>query len=206
MRRYPRATAWERRERASACGGRTSGLTLKDACQGYAPGAVPGAAQVAARRRLPPLGLQTTPGRIRALAAVAVLAIGGFYIVANIAVGNARDGLRVIGHDAGPLGPRHRRSVLRPWRHGLPGSQDPAHRPRAQSGRSPSRRSVATVRTVPSPTVPRCRPQNSPLVTLPTRQRCARSWMGSGQYGGSPAGRWSWTSRRITRPARHRPM
>ena len=48
------------------------------------------------------LGLQTTPGRIRALAAVAVLAIGGFYIVANIAVGNARDGLRVIGHDAGP--------------------------------------------------------------------------------------------------------
>jgi hypothetical protein len=48
------------------------------------------------------LGLQTTPGRIRALAAVAVLAIGGFYVVANIAVGNARDGLRVIGHDAGP--------------------------------------------------------------------------------------------------------
>ena len=48
------------------------------------------------------LGLQTTPGRIRALAAVAVLAIGGFFIVANIAVGNARDGLRVIGHDAGP--------------------------------------------------------------------------------------------------------
>lgn len=52
--------------------------------------------------RLRRLGLQTTPGRIRALAAVAVLAIGGFYIVANIAVGNARDGLRVIGHDAGP--------------------------------------------------------------------------------------------------------
>jgi hypothetical protein len=52
--------------------------------------------------RLRRLGLQTTPERIRALAAVAVLAIGGFYIVANIAVGNARDGLRVIGHDAGP--------------------------------------------------------------------------------------------------------
>ena len=48
------------------------------------------------------LGLQTTPGRIRALAAVAVLAIAGLYIVANIATGNARDGLRVIGHDAGP--------------------------------------------------------------------------------------------------------
>ena len=52
--------------------------------------------------RLRRLGLQTTPERIRALAAVAVLAIGGFYIVANIAVGNARDGLHVIGHDAGP--------------------------------------------------------------------------------------------------------
>ena len=48
------------------------------------------------------LGLQTTPGRIRALAAIAVLAIAGFYIVTNIAIGNARDGLRVIGHDAGP--------------------------------------------------------------------------------------------------------
>src|SRR5262249_3016661 len=48
------------------------------------------------------LRLQTTPGRIRALAAIAVLAIAGFYIVANIAIGNARDGLRVIGHDAGP--------------------------------------------------------------------------------------------------------
>ena len=48
------------------------------------------------------LGLQTTPPRIRALAAVAVLAIAGFYVVASIAVGNARDGLRVIGHDAGP--------------------------------------------------------------------------------------------------------
>ena len=48
------------------------------------------------------LGLQTTPGRVRVLAAIAVLAIAGFYIVANIAIGNARDGLRVIGHDAGP--------------------------------------------------------------------------------------------------------
>lgn len=48
------------------------------------------------------LGLRTTPGRVRALAAVVVLATAGFYVVANIAVGNARDGLRVIGHDAGP--------------------------------------------------------------------------------------------------------
>lgn len=36
------------------------------------------------------------------LATVVVLAAAGFYVVANIAVGNARDGLRVIGHDAGP--------------------------------------------------------------------------------------------------------
>jgi hypothetical protein len=57
------------------------------------------------RRRAAGLGrlrLRTTPGRIRALAAVVVLAAAGFYVVANIAVGNARDGLRVIGHDAGP--------------------------------------------------------------------------------------------------------
>ncbi len=52
--------------------------------------------------RLRRLRLRTTPGRIRALAAVAVLAIAGFYVVSNIAIGNARDGLRVIGHDAGP--------------------------------------------------------------------------------------------------------
>lgn len=48
------------------------------------------------------LRLRTKPGRIRALGALAVLALGGFYIVANIAVGNARDGLRIIGHDVGP--------------------------------------------------------------------------------------------------------
>ncbi len=52
--------------------------------------------------RLRRLELRATPRRIRALAAAAVLAIAGFYVVANIAIGNARDGLRVIGHDAGP--------------------------------------------------------------------------------------------------------
>jgi hypothetical protein len=31
-----------------------------------------------------------------------VLAMAGFYVVASVAVGNARDGFRVIGHDAGP--------------------------------------------------------------------------------------------------------
>ena len=64
-----------------------------------APQEPPGRRPAARLRRL---GLQTTPERIRALAAVAVLAIAGFYVVASIAVGNARDGLRVIGHDAGP--------------------------------------------------------------------------------------------------------
>ena len=66
----------------------------------------PAQPQTPAARRLVPglgrLGLRTTPGRVRALAAVVVLAMAGFYVVANIAVGNARDGLRVIGHDAGP--------------------------------------------------------------------------------------------------------
>lgn len=52
--------------------------------------------------RLRRLRLRTAPGRIRALAAVAVLAIAAFYVAANIEIGNARDGLRVIGHDAGP--------------------------------------------------------------------------------------------------------
>ena len=46
--------------------------------------------------------MRTARGRIRALAAVVVLALAGFCVVASIAVGNARDGFRVIGHDAGP--------------------------------------------------------------------------------------------------------
>jgi len=46
--------------------------------------------------------MRTARGRIRALAAVVVLATAGFCVVASIAVGNARDGFRVIGHDAGP--------------------------------------------------------------------------------------------------------
>jgi hypothetical protein len=42
------------------------------------------------------------PGRIRALTVLAVLAVAGMFAVAGLAVQDARDGLRVIGHDAGP--------------------------------------------------------------------------------------------------------
>ena len=115
--------------------------------------------------RLRRLSLRTTPGRVGALAAVVVLAIGGFYIVANIAVGNARDGLRVIGHDAGPqvlatsnlyyaLGDMDSQvaSIL------LSGSQVRA---------LASRNSVATVRTVPLPTA---RSRNGPKISRAQEQ------------------------------------
>lgn len=46
--------------------------------------------------------LRTVPGRIRAIAFVAVLAVVAVFAVAALAVQDARDGLRVIGHDAGP--------------------------------------------------------------------------------------------------------
>lgn len=46
--------------------------------------------------------LRTRPGRIRALAAAATLAVLGLLVVTFVVVGDARDGLRVIGHDAGP--------------------------------------------------------------------------------------------------------
>jgi hypothetical protein len=46
--------------------------------------------------------LRTTPARIRALTAAAVLAVAALFAVTAVAIGNARDGLQVIGHDAGP--------------------------------------------------------------------------------------------------------
>jgi hypothetical protein len=46
--------------------------------------------------------LRTLPGRIRAIAFVAVLAVAAMFVVSWFAVQDARDGLRVIGHDAGP--------------------------------------------------------------------------------------------------------
>src|SRR5581483_6218968 len=46
--------------------------------------------------------IRTRPGRIRALAAAATVAVLGVLIVTFVVVGDARDGLRIIGHDAGP--------------------------------------------------------------------------------------------------------
>ena len=155
--------------------------------------------------RLRRLGLQTTPERIRALAAVAVLAIGGFYIVANIAIGNARDGLRVIGHDAGPqvlatgnlyyaLGDMDSQvaSILLSGSEPSPGAGQQELRSYSQDRATADRAAL--------------RPRNSPLAILPTRQRCARSWTGSGSTSGSSAWQWSLTSRRITELARRRAM
>ncbi|GAA2457136.1 hypothetical protein GCM10010191_91010 [Actinomadura vinacea] len=51
------------------------------------------------RMRLVP---RTVAGRVRALTAAAVLSLAGLLAVTAVAVGNARDGVRVIGHDAGP--------------------------------------------------------------------------------------------------------
>ncbi|REE97508.1 hypothetical protein [Thermomonospora umbrina] len=46
--------------------------------------------------------LRTVPARVRALTLVAVVAVGALFGVANWAIGNARSGLDIIGHDAGP--------------------------------------------------------------------------------------------------------
>jgi hypothetical protein len=48
------------------------------------------------------LRIRTLPGRIRGLAFLAVLAVAAVFAVAALAVQDARDGLKVIGHDAGP--------------------------------------------------------------------------------------------------------
>ncbi|HEX2313342.1 MAG TPA: hypothetical protein VHJ17_06395, partial [Thermomonospora sp.] len=46
--------------------------------------------------------VRTVPARVRALTLAAVLAVGVLFGVADWAIGNARDGVDVIGHDAGP--------------------------------------------------------------------------------------------------------
>ncbi|ACY95790.1 hypothetical protein Tcur_0185 [Thermomonospora curvata DSM 43183] len=51
------------------------------------------------RRRL---HLRTVPARIRALTAVVLVAVAALFGTASWAIGNARTGLEVIGHDAGP--------------------------------------------------------------------------------------------------------
>jgi hypothetical protein len=48
------------------------------------------------------LRIRTMPGRIRALAALAAVAVLVVLLVTTLTVRDARDGLRVIGHDAGP--------------------------------------------------------------------------------------------------------
>ncbi|GAB3970122.1 protein kinase G-activating protein GlnX [Actinoallomurus acanthiterrae] len=55
------------------------------------------------RARVPGrLRIRTIPGRIRALAAVGALAVLVVLLVTTLTMQDARDGLRVIGHDAGP--------------------------------------------------------------------------------------------------------
>jgi hypothetical protein len=46
--------------------------------------------------------IRTLPGRIRAIAFLSILAVAAMFTVSWFAVQDARDGLRVIGHDAGP--------------------------------------------------------------------------------------------------------
>jgi hypothetical protein len=46
--------------------------------------------------------IRSLPGRIRAIAFLSVLAVAAMFTVSWFAVQDARDGLRVIGHDAGP--------------------------------------------------------------------------------------------------------
>ncbi|WP_225993263.1 hypothetical protein [Actinomadura rudentiformis] len=46
--------------------------------------------------------LGTIPGRIRAYAAVALVGVAALLAVLSVAIGNARDGVQTIGHDAGP--------------------------------------------------------------------------------------------------------
>jgi hypothetical protein len=53
-------------------------------------------------RLIRPLRLRTLPGRIRAAALAAILAVAALFAVTGSAIGDARDGLRVIGHGAGP--------------------------------------------------------------------------------------------------------
>ncbi|GGK89493.1 hypothetical protein Sme01_49810 [Sphaerisporangium melleum] len=63
------------------------------------PAAGPGAGPVPVRRAL---RVRTVPGWIRLLAGLAVAAVLLVFAAVGLAVGHAREGLRVIGHTAGP--------------------------------------------------------------------------------------------------------
>ena len=54
---------------------------------------------------MPPklLGLHTVAGRVRALTALALLALTVLFTVTQLAAGDARDGLRALGHREGPM-------------------------------------------------------------------------------------------------------
>jgi hypothetical protein len=55
------------------------------------------------RRTMVPRGLRTTPGRLRVFTVlVVVLTLGGLATLGSLAIEYARDGVRVIGHGAGP--------------------------------------------------------------------------------------------------------
>ncbi|MQY02979.1 hypothetical protein [Actinomadura macrotermitis] len=66
-----------------------------------APAAAPAVAGPPPRRR-PRLLPRTATGRIRALTAAVIVALAATITATWLAVGDARDGVRVIGHDAGP--------------------------------------------------------------------------------------------------------
>lgn len=63
---------------------------------------LPGATPSARWARLRRFAGRSTPGRVRVLAAAAVLVVIALAVAAGMAAGHARTGMRVIGHGAGP--------------------------------------------------------------------------------------------------------
>lgn len=82
----------------------TSVLPPPQAAPPAPPPATAPQAQPPGRSRAPRrlLRLRTVPARIRAWTAAGVVAVLGLFGVTAMAIGDARDGLRIIGHDAGP--------------------------------------------------------------------------------------------------------
>jgi hypothetical protein len=82
----------------------TTATTASTTASTTAPerGSTPQRPDSALGRLARPLRPRTLPGRIRAAALAAVLAVAALFAVTGSAIGDARDGLRVIGHGAGP--------------------------------------------------------------------------------------------------------